>query len=260
MWHFTLLYNFPCEKEKKKCCFGLLNLCDPLSFFFFSIFTQWLMDFVWRWTMSDTVFFSVILFINQIIWVKKKKKKTSLLVVPLVQMSYCLNVSAYVSVSRKSALKMSHQLLFPFVCLMCHVPYGLCYYPATDLLIDYRYIMMFLRLLTGRVKKRLWKKRNLKSDWHCKKKQKKTKLNVFDLPRYIYIKKTCLPFHAYSASLLFSHHNPGFCPLYLLPHFSSSSKFNLLSKPPPVLPPLIRYLLLVDTFLSQVQISVFPSS
>lgn len=81
--------------------------------------------------MSDTVFFSAVLFINQIIWAKNPPKN-SLLVVPLVQMSDCLNVSAYVSVSRKSALMMSHQLLFPFVCLMCHVPYGLCYYPATD--------------------------------------------------------------------------------------------------------------------------------
>lgn len=72
---------------------------------------------------------------------------------PLVQMSYCLIVSAYVSVSRKSALMMSHQLLFPFVCLVRHVPYGLCYYPATETLIDYRYIMMFLYLLTGRVKR-----------------------------------------------------------------------------------------------------------
>lgn len=179
MWHFTLLYNFPCEREKKTvvlACLIFVTL-SPL----FSIFTQWLMDFVWRWTLSDTLFFISRRFSfkkkNQIIWVKKPQK-TSPLVVPLVQMSYCLSASAYVSVSRKSALMMSHQLLFPFVCLVCHVPYGLCYYPATDTLIDDRYIMMCLHLLTGRVK-RGWNP----EIWLTLYKKNKNHSYVFDLPR-----------------------------------------------------------------------------
>lgn len=178
MWHFTLLYNFPCEEEKTLFVLACL-ISVTLSPFFFSIFTQWLMDFIWRWTLSDTLFFfffSAILFKNQIIWVKKHPPLLSCLLFKRLTVSAC-------------------QLMCPSAASQpwwCHI--YRCFLTSASCPTSLAASVIIRLQIPWLIADTLWcsfiylqdelkEAEILKSDWHCKKTKTKKHSCVFHLPR-----------------------------------------------------------------------------